>query len=1004
MTRQSMFPSMQDDRQPKAAPATAAQERAAPAVDGPAPLVDPAPVTSSAETASAGEPTTLAGKTVWVVDANSLIFQVFHAIPEMTSPRGEPVAAVYGFTRDLLFLIDEKKPDYLFAAFDRPEPTFRHALFADYKGQRSEMPLDLRPQFPAIQRMLAAMGIASLELASYEADDILATIAHRTDELGGECFLVTADKDCRQLISPRVKIFNVRKNQVYDAAALLADWGVRPEQVVDFQALVGDSVDNIRGVPLVGPKVAREWLDKFGSLDELLRRAAELPAGKRKQNLIDAGQTVFVSRRLVALERHVPMVIGWQAGRVGGRGNGRQLAELCTEFGFRGLAAKLARLVGPAAPADPLPASAAGVAETDTAAESQASESTSAVPAMSEPAEADWTVNYLAVDTPEKLTEFVARLRKEPVIAFDTETTHIWPNWAELVGCSFCWQAGEAYYLPLRAPAGEPHLDPQAALEALRDVLENPLVKKVGQNLKYDMIVLRSAGIKLAGASFDTMIASYLLDAGERNHNLDELSKRYLHHTTTKISELIGSGKNQKRMDEVPVAAVTHYAAEDADVTWRLRPILEARLRESGLLELFDKVEIPLVDVLVEMESNGITIDVDRLAALSTRYAELLVDVEQQIYTLAGRPLNIGSPKQLQQVLFVEQKLPMLKKTKTGGSTDVEVLEELARQHPLPAKIIEYRQYAKLKNTYIDALPQLIAPRSGRVHTSFNQVVAATGRLSSNDPNLQNIPVRGASGREIRAAFLPGPPGWSLLAADYSQIELRVLAHFSQDPELLAAFARDDDIHALVASQVYGVPLTDVTEEMRRAAKAVNFGVIYGQSPFGLAKQLDIAAAEAARFIDAYFDRYRGVEEFLLEILEQGLRNGYVSTVLGRRRAISGIRSLAARQTTGRNEVDRRRNLPERTAINTVIQGSAADLIKLAMIQVQQSLASGGFEARLLLQIHDELVFEVPSAEIDTLARLVATRMSTAYPLAVPLKVDVKVGANWAAVKPWSAN
>jgi DNA polymerase-1 len=403
---------------------------------------------------------------------------------------------------------------------------------------------------------------------------------------------------------------------------------------------------------------------------------------------------------------------------------------------------------------------------------------------------------------------------------------------------------------------------------------------------------------------------------------------------------------------------------------------------------------------------------VDRLGELSTRYGQLLGEVEQQIYALAGRPFNIGSPKQLQQVLFDEQKLPMLKRTKTGGSTDVEVLEELARSHPLPAKIIEYRQYAKLKSTYIDALPQLIAKRTGRVHASFNQVVAATGRLSSSDPNLQNIPVRGARGREIRTAFLPGQPGWSLLAADYSQIELRVLAHFSQDPELLAAFARDDDIHALVASQVCAVPLAEVTSEMRRAAKAVNFGVIYGQSPFGLAKQLDIEPAEAARFIDAYFDRYRGVEEFLLEILETGHRNGYVSTILGRRRTISGIRSAAGRSTSRRDsqssdsqrgEPDRRRNLPERTAINTVIQGSAADLIKLAMIQVQQSLETERLEARMLLQIHDELVFEVASSEIDTLARLVTARMTTAYPLAVPLKVDVKVGSNWAAVEPWLA-
>ncbi len=514
---------------------------------------------------------------------------------------------------------------------------------------------------------------------------------------------------------------------------------------------------------------------------------------------------------------------------------------------------------------------------------------------------------------------------------------------------------------------------------------------KVGQNLKYDMVVLRGAGVELRGAAFDTMVASYLLDAGERNHNLDELALRYLNHTTTKIAELIGTGKNQKRMDEVDVARVTHYAAEDADIAWRLRPLLEARLQEAGLVELFNTLEMPLIETLVEMEFNGIRIDVPRLAALSQRFGQLLAEVEQEIYHLAGREFNIGSPKQLQQVLFEEHKLPITKRTKTGGSTDVEVLEDLARQHPLPAKIIEYRQYSKLKSTYIDALPELVHPLTGRVHASFNQVVAATGRLSCNDPNLQNIPIRTASGREIRAAFLPGHEGWQLLAADYSQIELRVLAHFSGDEALAGAFARDEDVHALVASQVYGVPQQEVTAEMRRGAKAVNFGVIYGQSPFGLAKQLDIEQAEAARYIDAYFDRYRGVEQFLLGILEDCQQSGYVNTILGRRRAISGIRS-----TTGRQ-----RNLPERTAINTVIQGSAADLIKLAMIHVLRRLRSERLQARMLLQIHDELVFEVPPHEVDILARLVAEQMSTAYPLRVPLKVDIQVGGNWADGQSW---
>ncbi len=456
--------------------------------------------------------------------------------------------------------------------------------------------------------------------------------------------------------------------------------------------------------------------------------------------------------------------------------------------------------------------------------------------------------------------------------------------------------------------------------------------------------------------------------------------------------ELIGTGKKQKQMDEVPLAQITHYAAEDADIARRLRPILAERLKSAQLDTLFDTLEMPLVEVLVELESNGIKIDTNVLAGLSAKYGEALCEVEREIYALAGREFNIGSPKQLQQILFDEHKLPMLKKTKTGGSTDADVLEDLARLHPLPAKIIEYRQYAKLKNTYVDALPQLVHPQTGRVHASFNQVVAATGRLSSHDPNLQNIPVRNQRGREIRSAFLPGQPGWKLLAADYSQIELRVLAHFSQDPTLCGAFERDEDVHARVASEVYNVPLEAVTGEMRRGAKAVNFGVIYGQSPFGLAKQLNIDQAEAAQFIDAYFARYPGVEKFLNSILEACPKTGYVSTILGRRRAISGIRSGVSRQ----------RNLPERTAINTVIQGSAADLIKLAMINVHRRLLHEKSAARMLLQIHDELVFEVPSDELHGLAQIVVDEMSHVMDLTVPLKVDLKSGDNWADCQEWS--
>ncbi len=602
-----------------------------------------------------------------------------------------------------------------------------------------------------------------------------------------------------------------------------------------------------------------------------------------------------------------------------------------------------------------------------------------------------WKVDYQTIATPEQLAWLVDELGRQKLISFDTETTSTRPRWAEIVGYSFSWDEGKAYYVPVRATAGQPQLDPAETLTALRPILENPAIEKLGQNLKYDMVVLRAAGVELAGARFDTMVASYLLDAGERNHNLDELALRYLHHTTTKISELLGTGKAQKQMDQVDVAQVTHYAAEDADVAWRLRDVLARRLATANLDTLFDTLEMPLVEVLVELESNGIRIDVARLAALSARYGVILERLEGEIHELAGRPFNIGSPKQLQQILFEEHKLPIVKKTKSGGSTDADVLEELALLHPLPAKIIEYRQYAKLKSTYVDALPQMVHPETGRVHASFNQVVAATGRLSSSDPNLQNIPVRNETGREIRTAFLPAAPGWRLLAADYSQIELRVLAHFSGDVTMRAAFEHDEDIHARVASEVYGVPLEAVTSEMRRGAKAVNFGVIYGQSPFGLARQLNIEKQQAAEFIEAYFARYHGVEEFLERVLEECAASGYVSTILGRRRAISGVRRGASRL----------RNLPERTAINTVIQGSAADLIKLAMIQIHRRLRQQRSSARMLLQIHDELVFEVPERELDALAHLVSDEMVRVLPLDVPLKVDVKWGDNWGECQAW---
>jgi DNA polymerase-1 len=909
-------------------------------------------------TIDTADPPDMTGKTVWVIDANSLIFQVFHAIPEMTSPKGQPVNAVFGFTRDLLYLLDVKKPDYIIAAFDLGEPTFRHTQYEGYKATRSECPVELSPQFPLIRQMIAALNIPVLEHPQYEADDVLATIARITEEQGGDCFVVSADKDCRQLLSDRVKIYNLRKNQIYDATVLATDWGVRPDQVVDFQALVGDSVDNVPGVPQIGPKAAKDLLDKYQTLDGIYEHVEEITAAARKKTLVENKDKAYLSRDLVRLEKYMPLAVDWRTARVRGIDAAAAVA-LCTELGFHRLTQQMRNL--PAA-----------------------------TPAPKAPAAA-WVVDYQTIDTPEKLANLATDMAAQSRLSVDTETTAISPTMAELVGLSAAWSAGVGYYVPVKGPAGETVLPLAEVVAALKPVLENPAIAKVGQNLKYDQIVLRGVGIDLAGVAFDTLLAAYLLDAGERNHNLDELAQRYLNHTNITIESLIGSGKNQRTIDQASIADVTKYAAEDADVALRLVDLLEPKLADQGLTELFRTVEMPLVQVLVDLESTGIRVDPIRLGELSERYTARMAELEQEIYKLAGREFNIASPKQLATILFDELRLPVISKTKTGPSTDADVLEELGRRtdlpgHKLPAKIIEFRQYAKLKGTYVDALPQLVNPRTGRVHCSLHQAVAATGRLSSSDPNLQNIPIRTEEGREIRSAFLPGRDDWMLVSADYSQIELRLLAHCSEDPGLLASFAAGEDIHTRVAGQVYGVPLEQVTRDQRRTAKTVNFGILYGQSAFGLAKVLGIPQEEASTFIEGYFAQYPGVERFMNGVLETCAKQGYVSTIMGRRRAVNGVRTTGGRQ----------RNLAERTAINTVIQGSAADLIKLAMINVHRKLRDEFSEARMLLQIHDELLFETPTGEQDRLIAMVRDEMQTVLTLRVPLQVDVKVGKNWA--------
>jgi DNA polymerase-1 len=934
---------------------------------------------------------------MYLIDAYSLLFQVFHAIPEMSSPTGLPTNALFGFTRDLLFLRTERKPDYLVCAVDVAGPTFRDRLYPAYKAQRAPMPEDLAPQIPLVHQLLEALRVPALGVEGYEADDILATVAVAAARRGLTVFLCTSDKDCRQLISDRVFLYNLRKHQVLDRAGLLQDWGVTPEQAVDLQALVGDPVDNVPGVPGIGLKTAAKLLQEYGTLDNVLANIDRIPGVKRQENLRAAADTVRQGRQLLRLATDVPLPLDWEAWRLR-EWDAPRLLALFQEWGFRRFAEQMRQECLAQTPAaEPAGRGLAVQGELfPFGANVQVATKPSGQTTDHGPRTTDsWQATYHLVDTPEAFESFLRQLRAQKRIAVDLETTGLDPRRAALVGYAFCWRPGEAWYLPVRAPEGAAALDPAQTLARLRPVLEDAGVAKVNQNIKYDLLVLRQHGVTLAGLAGDPMVADYLLHSGERSHSMEELARRYLNHPVIPITDLIGKkGKNQLRMDQVGTARVAEYSGEDADVAWRLCEYLEPELGRQRLKPLYDDLEVPLIEVLAELEFNGIRLDIPLLHRLGQEMAQQLAAIEQEIYGLAGHAFNIASPKQLRQVLFDELKLPRQRKTDITGeaSTNQETLERLAALgQPLPQKILEHRQVAKLKGTYVDALPQLVDPATGRIHASFNQTVAATGRLSSSDPNLQQIPVRSEQGRQIRQAFLPAA-GWRLLTADYSQVELRLLAHFSGDAELRRAFAEDRDIHAAVAAQIFGVAERDVTAPMRRVAKTVNFGVIYGISALGLAQRLGISREEGARFIDAYFARYPKVQDYQARLLHDCRRTGYVSTILGRRREISGIRPSSTYQ---------QRNQPEREAINMEIQGSAADLIKRAMLNLYRRLRRERRRARLLLQIHDELVFEVPPEELPEVARLVEEEMTTALALEVPLKVDLAAGPNWLDVEEW---
>ena len=902
----------------------------------------------------------LHGRTVWVIDTLSRVYQLFHALPEMASPEGTPVSAVFGFARDLLDIIEKKRPDYLLCGLDAPGPTFRHERFADYKATRAEMPADLVPQIPLIRRLLEVMGIPCLEKPGFEADDLLATVAVRTVAAGGDCIIATSDKDARQLLGEHVRLLNLRNNALLGPDELLADWGIRPDQVVDFLSLVGDAVDNVPGVPGIGPKIASELLVTHGTLDRLLEHVDEVSGVKRRENLRLHADTARRGRELIRLDACVPIEIPWQAGLCHAP-DAERLADFLREMGFKSLLAKVLQSV----PARSTAAKAA-------------TEKRKASPTLFD-LDGDGSETQAGPVEPADEAEaarVVAQLRSAASVAVCCVPATRDGGGAAILSpaAGIAMVAGDtAVWVSAERLAGS---------AAIRGLLADASVAKTGHDLKRQTVSLRAVGVELAGRSFDTMLAAYLLDAGERNLGLSEVALR---HGVDPATVAPAAGIDRPATPVEAVAACRVVAG--------LAARLPAALEEAGLDGLFTDLEMPLAGVLADMEYRGVRIDCGTLATLSAEYATRLTALEAELHQLAGHEFAVASPLQVRAVLFDELKLPVVKRTKTGASTDAEVLEELAPLHPLPALLLEHRKYAKLKSTYLDSLPGLVEPATGRIHTTFNQTVTATGRLSSSDPNLQNIPIRTAEGQQIRAAFLPGEPGWRFIAADYSQIELRILAHLSGDARMRSAFAGGEDIHTSTAAAVFAVEPAAVTSAMRRTAKAVNFGILYGQSSFGLAKSLGIPQAEAAAFIEAYFASFAGAEAFMDDVLDCCRRDGCVTTMLGRRRAITGVRDRAGRRNAAGVFA---LSLPERTAVNTVVQGSAADLIKLAMLAVDRRLKAAGTRAALVLQIHDELLLESPAAEAERVREIVVAEMRQAMHLSVPLDVSVHEGATWA--------
>ncbi len=881
-------------------------------------------------------------KSFYIIDGNSYIYRAFFAIKNLSTSYGLPTNAVFGFVNMLLKIIKEKSPDLLAIAFDPKGPTRRHMEFKDYKAHRPPMPRDLIPQIPYIHRLVEAFRIQVFIQEGQEADDVIATLVRNAEAEGLEVTIVTGDKDILQLVGPNIKVYDTLKDKVYEPKDVEERFGVPPDRMVEIMGLMGDASDNIPGVHGIGEKTAQMLIKQYGTIENLLAHIHEITKPKLRQALMESADRARLSRELAKLHTDIPLSVNYNALKTSEPDN-IALLKILRELEFTTLLKYVAQ-------------------------------------------EPEKEARYHAILAESEFQDLLRILSSASEFSFDTETTSLNPMEAELVGISFSVKPHEAFYLPLgHAYPGVPkQIDREYAMKALRPLLENPSVKKFGQNIKYDMLVLSHYDIAIAGVSFDTMIASYLLNPGKASHSLDAIALEFLNYKTTTYKDVTGSGKKQIGFQEVDMETATRYSGEDADISLRLKQLLEPRLRDQNLDKLFRELEMPLIEVLADMERTGVKIDAEFLGQLSRKLEIETAKITESIYEMAGTEFNINSPKQLADILFEKLGLTPVKKTKTGYSTDVDVLEQLAHVHGLPAEILKYRTLSKLKSTYVDALPALINPRTGRLHTTLNQTVTATGRLSSSEPNLQNIPIRSDIGREIRRAFI-SERGASLISADYSQIELRVLAHMSQDGALIQTFQEDKDIHTRTAAEIFGLSADEITPEMRRKAKAVNFGIIYGISAFGLAQDIGVSNTEAKRYIDSYFARYPKVREFLDKTIKDARSNGFVTTLFGRRRFMPEISSSTASV----------RSFGERTAVNTPIQGTAADLIKLAMIHIHQRLQREHLLSKMILQVHDELVFEVDDREIEKMKNLVKEEMEGVLILSVPIKVDMGVGKNW---------